>query len=288
MANQAKGNQPNQEPPSFTDQLRAAEARVRAEHEDRERIAQAGNHLRWCADYATPGIAIHIYPGESMALQEERAGAAATLAANEEFCEVWVRTRWMPSIDAVLGVVAPEVVEQFEPRAPEGARESEILRLALRAVFRLYCRLMKDRGAAVAVIHDLAGLRRELGRNRYVIQQLFVQLASHVDRALTHPKDAVVPTTSPSSGAKGERPATEPLDQPVRLSAPELAKKFDLPHEALRKALERYRQANPDHGYIEVSDRRRKEPKFLYDLSAVSDVIGRLKKRAKTRDGHGA
>lgn len=184
MPTQIVADSSSNTPQDFKEQLRAAKGRARAEGERRDRIAEAGQLLRACAGYATPGMAIYISPGESPALQEERAGAAETLDANEAYCAAWVRTRWIPSIDAVLQVVGPEVVEKFEPHVPESEPGSEILRVALRAVHQFYCRLMRDRGAAETVIRDLADLRKELGRNRYVIQPLFVEMAIHLENTL--------------------------------------------------------------------------------------------------------
>lgn len=168
--------------------LRDAMDRARAEHVKQERVQLAGRLVEACAGYVSPNMAIWISPGESLALQEERAGVAETLEANEEFCEAWVRKHWIPSIEAVLAVLDPDVVEAFEPRVPENMPEGDVLRISFGEVHQLYCRLMRDRGAAESVIHELAGLRRQLGRNRYVIQQVFNQLAGHVKRALQPPR----------------------------------------------------------------------------------------------------
>ena len=113
MGRQGNSNDPLAE-------LRGAKAREQAEREERERIAQAVGLLRNCADYATSGMAIHVYPGESWALEEERAGVAHDLRANQEFCEAWVRARWIPSIEAVLRVVDAKVIEQWEPVVQDG------------------------------------------------------------------------------------------------------------------------------------------------------------------------
>jgi hypothetical protein len=62
----------------------------------------------------------------------------------------------------------------------------------------------------------------------------------------------------------------------AKLSPAELAKKHDVPHDRLRKRLDRWRYEH-DSGYVEVSNAARNEPRYLYDESAVMSVISGLK-----------
>src|SRR5206468_3925695 len=105
--------------------------------------------------------------------------------------------------DAVLKVVEPEVIEKFQPRASGNDAESEILRVALSETHRLYCRLMKEREAVDDVIRNLVDLRKDLGRNRYMIQEVFVLMDVHVERALL-PQPA---SASPQDAALAPAPA---------------------------------------------------------------------------------
>ncbi len=272
------------------EQLRAAKKRAQAEFERSELIRFAAAKLEGCAGYATRGMAISVEPGESRALEEERAGLWVTSQASDEFCQAWVRTRWVPAIDAVLKVVNADVVDQFEPQLPPDVRfRPEVIRIAFRTVHRLFDRLLKDKGAENEVVRRVAELWRELGGDRFLIQQVFHQLALHVDHAARSAGDRKdSPAATPPAQAPGNKtspPVTTPVsNEPIRLSAPELAERFGVPPEALRKALERYRQANPDKGYIEASDRGRKEPKYVYDLAAVLHVIEGVKGRATKED----
>lgn len=61
------------------------------------------------------------------------------------------------------------------------------------------------------------------------------------------------------------------------LSASDLARMNDVDPERLRKALERWRLKHFDGGWHEVTDRRPREPQYLYDPEAVANVIARLK-----------
>ena len=63
-----------------------------------------------------------------------------------------------------------------------------------------------------------------------------------------------------------------------------LAEKHGVPQEALRKRLDRGRRNHPDQGWIEVADRRAKEPKYLYDPSVtwVRETIEDLEKASST------
>src|SRR5262245_456108 len=88
-----------QDPGDLIEQLRAAKGRAQADFERSELIRLAAAKLEGCASYATPGMAIYVEPGESRDLEEERAGLWRTPKANQEFCEAWIRKRWIPSIE---------------------------------------------------------------------------------------------------------------------------------------------------------------------------------------------
>jgi len=274
----------------FLNDLRAAKARAKAEFEQKERVRTAAATLEGCFSYAMHGL-VTVDPGESKDLQEERAGRL-TLRANEEFCEAWVRYRWIRSIDAVLKVVEPEVVERFEPQLPSVVRlRPEFILIAFRKVHQLYVRLMKDKSAASNVIGTLVELRKELGGDRYLIQFVFQQLARHVE-STAHRMDEERKKAAASGGLQNSTSTTSPpaarIDAPnagpVRLSAPELAHHSNVPLEPLRKALDRFRRANPDRGWDEVPNRRRKEPRYLYDLAAALPVIEKLRARIANRN----
>lgn len=57
-----------------------------------------------------------------------------------------------------------------------------------------------------------------------------------------------------------------------KLTHLELAQRFGLDAEPARKRLDRWRERNMD-GWAEVTDRRRGEPKYVYDLAAVARVF---------------
>lgn len=55
------------------------------------------------------------------------------------------------------------------------------------------------------------------------------------------------------------------------LSAADLAEVFNLPAEALRKQLDRYRAGSDD--WLEVQDQRKNEPRILYRLGTVAELL---------------
>jgi hypothetical protein len=61
-------------------------------------------------------------------------------------------------------------------------------------------------------------------------------------------------------------------DDPL-LTHVELAKRYDLDREKTRKRLDRWRSVNKGGGWIEATDTRRNEPKYLYRLSAVEHLF---------------
>lgn len=73
-------------------------------------------------------------------------------------------------------------------------------------------------------------------------------------------------------------PATAEVVAPAgMLSAADLAAMHGVPPEPLRKRLERFRRQHLDGGWHEVTDRRPREPKYLYDPRAVEPILSGLK-----------
>ncbi len=64
------------------------------------------------------------------------------------------------------------------------------------------------------------------------------------------------------------------------LSSRDLAKRFHVPEESLRKALQRWRRKN-DKGFIESADRRAHAPTYLYSIVAVWSIVEGLRLRSK-------
>lgn len=72
---------------------------------------------------------------------------------------------------------------------------------------------------------------------------------------------------------------TSTIEQPSEVSGlyscSQLADMYGLPTEALRKRLERWQKTN-DRGWLEVTDRRQTDPRYLYRLDAVKPLLSRL------------
>ena len=82
------------------------------------------------------------------------------------------------------------------------------------------------------------------------------------------------------SAERGDGWADVPDD--ARLSSREIADKAGVVHEPLRKRLDRWRRKNPDQSggdWFEVSDRKSKDPQFLYRVGAVRAIVGASGKR---------
>jgi hypothetical protein len=73
-------------------------------------------------------------------------------------------------------------------------------------------------------------------------------------------------------------PADEKLPENAKMSVKDLSLKYKIPHDALRKSLERFRK-NSFTGWIETADVGRHEAKFLYDETAVLPIIQKIQKR---------
>ncbi len=68
----------------------------------------------------------------------------------------------------------------------------------------------------------------------------------------------------------------------ARLSSREIAEKAGVPHDPLRKRLDRWRSKNPDQsgaGWFEVSDRKSKDPQYLYCVGSVRAIVDASSKR---------
>lgn len=87
------------------------------------------------------------------------------------------------------------------------------------------------------------------------------------------------------SQTRGGRTATQRANEPIPpdayLSSSDLAKQYGVDAEALRKRLDRWRKTN-ESGWREVTDRRPREPKFLYQVAAVLAVIRELQSSGGT------
>ena len=64
----------------------------------------------------------------------------------------------------------------------------------------------------------------------------------------------------------------KPIDETALLAPTDLAKQFKLNAEALRKKLGRWRKTNHE-GWIENTERKQHEPKYLYRVSAVLPIL---------------
>jgi hypothetical protein len=100
-------------------------------------------------------------------------------------------------------------------------------------------------------------------------------------------KEAVA-TASPAAPPAANPPGTaaEPSAATgagkAKLSPRELADKYGVGSAALRGRLDRWRYEH-DAGYVEVSNPKRNEPKYLYDESAVMPLIEALKAKSVGR-----
>ena len=75
--------------------------------------------------------------------------------------------------------------------------------------------------------------------------------------------------------------AAAPIHDDAMLSPTQLVLAFDVPAEALRGRLKRWRVKNPDaDGWIEITKRAPREPQYLYRVGAVRVIIQDLKKKA--------
>jgi hypothetical protein len=90
----------------------------------------------------------------------------------------------------------------------------------------------------------------------------------------------LIEKAEPADVPQGDQPRNEAANRvqtaSAMISSADLALKYHVDPEALRKRLGRWRRSRDD-GYVEVSNLRPQEPKFLYDEEAVMPVIEDLK-----------
>jgi hypothetical protein len=110
-------------------------------------------------------------------------------------------------------------------------------------------------------------------------------------KAMPRPRDdeadalADAKPQAPTAEANAERTSATngPAANPPRkgtATVKELVEEWSVPGEAARKALDRWRQKHAGgDGYTEVSDRRPREPKYLYDRAKVCHVMEAMKDR---------
>jgi len=98
------------------------------------------------------------------------------------------------------------------------------------------------------------------------------------ERLLTRLKAQPAEDHVPANGTASK------LAQPgsAKMSPRELATKYGINAEALRKRLDHWRYDH-DAGYVEVSNAARNEPRYLYDESAVMPIIDALRAKAAGR-----
>ena len=75
--------------------------------------------------------------------------------------------------------------------------------------------------------------------------------------------------------SEDETPPGAPTAPTGMLSSKELAEYYGLGPERVRKALGQYRIGH-DEAWIEVTERRPREPKYLYDPKAVAALLERM------------
>ena len=68
------------------------------------------------------------------------------------------------------------------------------------------------------------------------------------------------------------------IEDDALLPARALAARFDVPLNALRQRLDRFRKKQ-DHGWMENADPKVREDKFLFHLKAVRPIIDELKRK---------
>ncbi len=97
---------------------------------------------------------------------------------------------------------------------------------------------------------------------------------------LTVDRDAITTTLSAGSVGAAETVNASPLDDDGWYASSRIANAYDISADALRKRLQRFRHGNMD-GWKDNDDRRRNEPKHLYQLKAVMPVVNALRASAR-------
>ena len=147
-------------------------------------------------------------------------------------------------------------------------------------------------------LHDLQNLARRidglppppplpdvaLGGNLPNTPATFQVALRALDSLLRWCDEAERPATPATAPGEPQAVAVAAVTEPpetvsAKLSPNDLARKHGVSLGPLRKRLDRWRYEH-DAGYSEVRNRKRNEPQFLYDESAVIPVIISLKNRA--------
>lgn len=87
--------------------------------------------------------------------------------------------------------------------------------------------------------------------------------------------DAQESDHGPSSASLARPTEAKPIDETASMAPADIAQQFNLSPEPLRKRLDRWRKTHHD-GWIEVTERKPREPLYLYRISAVRPVIDAL------------
>jgi hypothetical protein len=96
---------------------------------------------------------------------------------------------------------------------------------------------------------------------------------------LRHFEERILPSAGADRQQEERRPAEPDAPLPAVLSAPDLARWFNLPVPRVESALRRFRADHPDC-FHEVEDRRQNEPRYLYRTADVLSVLQRLREGA--------
>lgn len=81
----------------------------------------------------------------------------------------------------------------------------------------------------------------------------------------------------PEDASEKTPPQIQTLDDNAWYTHDRLAEVFSVGKDALRKRLDRYRQSDLGDGWKEQTERRPREPKYLYRLKAVRAIIEELR-----------
>ncbi len=131
-------------------------------------------------------------------------------------------------------------------------------------------------GLQTLPVQEIAGKKDQISVAAFVVEQVRRELYSGSGTAGDQGESGAPPKNQDGIG-NVPTPAGS-----ARLSPSDLAQRYGVNAEALRKRLDRWRYVH-DAGYAEVSNAARNEPKYLYDESAVLPVIEALKSKPAGR-----
>jgi hypothetical protein len=152
------------------------------------------------------------------------------------------------------------------------------------------CRTVAGLGWYRALYHEATPLRRRLRRP---LPRVWPSLVSDLRRAADALGDCLRqarqglpesrPPKEPEPGGVSPRDRDDlpdPDDDPQASMCPsDIACKYGVPQEVLRKRLERWRHQNAGGGgkdWFEVQDRGPRQPQFMYRVGAVAEIIRQL------------